>query len=323
MTPRTAYLFRRLVFLALLVFLVSSASMLLARLAPGDATVEAIGQGATTADIQRERERLGLTRGLGASYAGWLARAARLDFGESFRYGRPVLPLVVERAGNTALLGLVALAVATVVGIPLGITGAGRRGPLARLLPVLTTVGLSLPPLVLSIALAWVAARTGWLPVGGMTTAGLEDAGAAARAADLARHLVVPALALAIPLAATLERLQSRTMTRALAAPWIQAARARGVPARRLRWIHAASVAAGPVIAVYGLLAGSVLSGSFAVEIVTAWPGLGRLMYEALLARDVNLVAGCAAATATFVAAGTLLADAALAWLDPRTVEAS
>jgi peptide/nickel transport system permease protein len=321
-TPRTAYLLRRLAFLALLVFLVSSASMLLSRLAPGDTTVEAIGQGATTADIQRERERLGLTQGLGSSYAKWLSRALRLDFGESFRYGRPVLPLVAERAANTALLGIVALLLATLAGIPLGIVAAGRRGVLGRLLLVLSTVALSLPPLVLSIAFAWMAARTGWLPVGGMTTAGLDGAGAGARAADLARHLVVPSLALAIPLAATLERLQSRTMTRALGAPWIQAARARGIPARRLRWVHAASVAAGPVIAVYGLLAGSVLSGSFAVEIVTAWPGLGRLMYEALLARDVNLVAGCAAATATCVAAGTLLADAALAWIDPRTVEA-
>jgi peptide/nickel transport system permease protein len=258
-----------------------------------------------------------------ASYASWLSRALRLDFGESFRYGRPVLPLVVERAANTALLGLVALLLATAVGIPLGIVAAGRRGVLGRVLLVLSTVALSLPSLVLSIALAWLAARTGWLPVGGMTTAGFEHAPVAARLADLARHLVVPALALAIPLAATLERLQSRTMTRALAAPWVLAARARGVPDRRLRWVHAGLVAAGPVIAVYGLLAGSVLSGSFAVEIVTAWPGLGRLMYEALLARDVNLVAGCAAATATCVAAGTLLADAALAWVDPRTAGAA
>jgi peptide/nickel transport system permease protein len=319
-TPRAAYLLRRLIFLALLVFLVSSASMLLARLAPGDAAVEAVGQGTTMAEIQRDRERMGLTQGLVASYASWLSRALRLDFGESFRYGRPVLPLVVERAVNTALLGLVALLLATAVGIPLGIVAAGRRGVLGRVLLVLSTVALSLPSLVLSIALAWLAARTGWLPVGGMTTAGLEHAGGAERLADLAKHLVVPALALAIPLAATLERLQSRTMTRALAAPWVLAARARGVPDRRLRWVHAGLVAAGPVIAVYGLLAGSVLSGSFAVEIVTAWPGLGRLMYEALLARDVNLVAGCAAATATCVAAGTLLADAALAWVDPRTV---
>jgi peptide/nickel transport system permease protein len=322
-TPRQAYLLRRLAFLSLLVFLVSSASMVLARLAPGDAAVEAVGQGATTADIQRERERLGLTRGLGPSYVAWLSRALRLDFGESFRYGRPVLPLVAERAANTALLGIVALLAATLIGIPLGIAAAGRRGVIDRLLLVLSTVALSLPPLVLSIALAWIAARTGWLPVGGMTTPGLDAAGAAARTADLARHLVVPALALAIPLAATLERLQARTMVRALEAPWIQAARARGIPPGRLRWVHAARVAAGPVIAVYGLLAGSVLSGSFAVEIVTAWPGLGRLTYEALLARDVNLVAGCAAATAACVAVGTLLADAALAWIDPRTVEAS
>ena len=322
MTPRTTYLLRRLAFLALLVFLVSSASMLLARLAPGDASVEAVGQGATMTDVQRERERLGLTQGLAASYVTWLARALRLDFGESFRYGRPVLPLVAERAANTALLGVVALALATLVGIPLGIVGAGNRAALGRLLLAMSTVALSLPPLVLAIALAWFAARTGWLPVGGMTTAGADEGSAAARAADLARHLVVPALALAIPLAATLERLQSRTMARALEAPWVQSARARGVPAGRLRWVHAALVAAGPVIAVYGLLAGSVLSGSFAVEIVTAWPGLGRLMYEALLARDVNLVAGCAAATSACVAIGTLAADAVLAWVDPRTGEA-
>ena len=318
---RLRYALRRVVFAAFLVFVVSSGAMVLARLAPGDATSELIGEGVSTATIVRERERLGLHRPIAYEYVTWLSRASRLDFGQSFRYNRPVGPLVVERAANTALLAVVALILATAVGVPVGVVAARGRGCLPTLLRAVSVGALSLPPLVLSLGFAWLAARSQWLPVGGMSSPALDHADPSARAVDLLRHLVVPVLALAIPLAATLERLQERAMAQTLTEPWLVGVRARGVPERRLRWRHALPASLLPVAAVYGLIAGSLLSGSFAVEVVTAWPGLGRLMYEALLARDVNLVAGCAAAGALFVVAGTLASDLALLWLDPRIEE--
>jgi ABC-type dipeptide/oligopeptide/nickel transport system permease component len=162
---------------------------------------------------------------------------------------------------------------------------------------------LSVPPLISSLVLLTIAAATGWLPVSGMGGP---------------QHLVIPALALAMPVAAALERLQSQSIGEALRRPSTSAARARGVPARRVVWRHAWRQSLGPLLGIYGVLVGSLFSGSFAVEIVTSWPGLGDLMRQALVVRDTNLVAGCAAAGAAFLAAGVLAADVAHALCDPR-----
>ncbi|TML08568.1 MAG: ABC transporter permease, partial [Actinobacteria bacterium] len=128
---------------------------------------------------------------------------------------------------------------------------------------------------------------------------------------DGPRSFVVPALSLALPVAATLERLQSQSIADVLQRPSIAAARARGLSPLRVVWRHGWRQSLGPVLAVYGVIVGSLFSGSFAVELVTSWPGLGDLMRSALLARDTNLVAGCAAARAGFLALGVLAADLA------------
>ena len=182
----------------------------------------------------------------------------------------------------------------------------------------LSVLGLSVPPLIGSIALVYLAARTGWFPVGGMTSSGGIEQAWAAWLADLARHLPVPALALALPLAATLERLQSEAMEVASRERFVAASRARGADRMRSILRHAWPVSLRPVLGFYGVMIGSLFSGSFVVEVVTSWPGLGRLMFEALKARDLFLVAGCAATGALFLAAGTLLADVLLAYTDPR-----
>jgi ABC-type dipeptide/oligopeptide/nickel transport system permease component len=131
-------------------------------------------------------------------------------------------------------------------------------------------------------------------------------------------HLVVPTLALALPIAATLERLQAQAIGDALARPASLAARARGISHARIVWRHGWRQSLGPILAIYGVIVGSLFSGSFAVEIVTSWPGLGNLMRQALMARDTYLVAGCAAAGAAFLAIGILAADVAHAIADPR-----
>lgn len=311
------YLARRLLFAMLLVFLVSSGAMLLARLAPGDFAAGLAAEGASAEQVARERARYGLDRPIASQYLDWLARAARLDLGTSLLYARPVGGLVRERAANTALLALVALALATVAGLPAGVYTGSSRGAAAALVRGASLILLSLPSLVTSLVLVLVAARTGWFPVGGMAS-GSAAGGAAAWLADVAWHLPLPALALALPLAATLERLQSQAVAEALAQPFTLAATARGVPRRRVVWRHALRASLSPVASVYGYVLAALLSGSFIVEVVTAWPGLGRLMYDGLRARDVYLVAGCAAAGSVFLAIGSLVSDLALAWVDPR-----
>jgi peptide/nickel transport system permease protein len=306
------------VFSLLLVLVVASAALVLTRLAPGDITAEQVGTGVSGKTLAADRVRLGLDRPLALQYLEWLGRAVQLDFGTSLMYGRPVAGLVAERARNTALLAVVALLVATLIGLPLGVVAGSRRGVVPALIRSGSMLALSLPSLVSSLLLVFVAARTGWLPTGGMTALEPGAGGWFAGVVDLARHLVLPAAALALPLAATIEQLQARAISDTLREPFVMAALARGVPASRVLWRSALKPALRPVTAIYGLIFGSLLSGSFVVEIVTSWPGLGRLMFDALRSRDLYLVAGCAAAGGAFLALGGLLSDLALAIVDPR-----
>jgi peptide/nickel transport system permease protein len=315
----TQYLARRLAFAIVLVATVSSASFVLARLAPGDYVTGTLGGRVSSEVIARERARLGLDKPLAEQYRDWAAAALRLDFGQSMLYDRPVGDLIPERAANTAILAFAALAMATVIGLPLGIvTGARRGGALAATIRTVSLVLVSMPPLLTSLALVFIAARTGWFPIAGMrsSTAADEDV-----LFDILRHLVVPALAIALPLAAALERLQAQSMSEVVGAPFVLAALARGVPRRRVLWRSALKAALRPVAAIYGLMIGTLLSGSFAVEVITAWPGLGTLMLQALRARDIYLIAGCAGAGALFLALGTMVSDVALAVVDPRASE--
>jgi peptide/nickel transport system permease protein len=308
------YLTRRIAFAAFLVFAVSSASLVLVELAPGDFAIEALGFNATPEQVAALRARYGLDRPLPEQYLAWLSRAARFDFGQSLANGRPVAELISEGASNTAVLAVTALIVATLVGLPLGVITGSRHGALPNVVRAASVFLLSTPPLLTSLFLVFLAARTGWFPIGGMQSLG-------GGLADRLHHLVVPVLALALPLSAMFERLQAQATSATIGQPFVLATLARGVPRSRIVWRDALRPALTPIASVYGLVIGTLLSGSFAVEVITTWPGLGSLMLNALRARDVYLVAGCAAAGSIFLAVGTLLSDAALALADPRTTE--
>ena len=312
------FIARRALRALLLVLAAASAAMVLVHLAPGGPFD---GFDVDPLVAAAERERLGLDRPFVEQYLTWLVRVAGGDFGESIRFHRPVRALLAERVGNTLLLGAAALALALGRGLPAGVlTGTAPRGAMSRLLRGASLLLIATPPLVTALVLLVIAAKTGWLPAGGYggaTSSGLQQLG------DILRYLPLPALALGLPVAASLERLQSRAIRDALGDPSIAAARARGVSIRRATWVHALRLSAPPVLGVLGIVIGTVLSGSFIVEIVMSWPGLGQLMYDALLARDMYLAAGCASAAALFLALGILAADIALAALDPRTAAAA
>jgi len=314
------FLVRRILLAAALVLVVSSTALLSVRLAPGD---HLAGFNVDPGVVEAERHRLGLDRPLVVQYADWLSRAVRLDLGESLKYRRPVSQLVRERAGNTFILGFSALLLATLVGVPLGVvTGSRPHDVASSVVQALSVIVLSVPPLVTSFALLLLALTTGWFPVGGYAV----DAGSPGWIASLsvhARYLVLPIVALALPLAASLERLQSRAMQEALAEPCVLAAFARGLPRRQVVWRHGLRLSLKPLLAIYGVIVGSVLSGSFVVEIVMSWPGLGALMYEGLVARDLYLVAGCAAVGSLFLAMGVLASDLVQALVDPRAEAAT
>lgn len=314
-----AYLARRLAFAGFLIVSVSSASFVLARLAPGDYVSTALGIEARRETIQQARARYGLDKPIAEQYRDWISRAIRFDFGHSLLYDRPVRDIVPERAANSAVLAVTGLLLATVIGLPLGVVSAtGRRRLLAGSIRWCSVLFLSAPPLLTSLALVFIAARTGWFPVSGMRSAAVQGT---TGTIDLLHHLILPSCALALPLAALFERLQSQAMTEVMDQPFVLATRGRGVSRSRLVWRDALKAALRPIASVYGLAVGALLSGSFVVEVITAWPGLGSLMLDALRARDVFLVAGGAAAGALFLAFGTLVSDLALAAIDPRSRE--
>ncbi|MGD9904723.1 MAG: ABC transporter permease [Vicinamibacterales bacterium] len=313
------YAARRAIGAVAFMLVVASITFALARLAPGDP----LGPDALTMtadEVATLRAELGLDRPWYIQYGRWLAGLPRLDLGRSSLYSRPVAGLVVERAANTAILAVSALLLATLIGIPAGrLAGADRSWP-ARLVRLVSLVVLSVPPLVASLGLLAIAASTGWLPVGGMTGAGRDDGG---WLADLLWHLPLPTLALALPLAATLERVQARAMADAATQPFVGASRARGRTRHDALRLHAWPVSLAPVLGIYGVVVAALFSGSFVVEVVTSWPGLGQLLFDGLRARDVWLVAGCGAAGALFLAVATLGTDLLHAVVDPRTAAES
>jgi peptide/nickel transport system permease protein len=312
-----AFLARRVFFALLLVVCASSAAFLLTRAAPGDLTVQ-LGPFPKAEEVAATRARFGLDRPVLEEWLAWMSRALQFDFGESFLYSRPVADVLAPAALNTAILAVVALVAATAGGLALGVVSGSRAGALTALIRAVSAVCVSLPPLLTSLIFVFIAARTGWLPAGGMSSSGAGDLSWSAWIADIAWHVPLPALALALPIAATFERLQSQAMSEVVHEPFVQAARARGVPGSLLVWRHAWPVSLRPICAVLGVAIGALLSGSFVVEYVTTWPGLGRLMYEALRARDIYLVAGCAVMGSAFLACGTLVGDLLLAAVDPR-----
>ncbi|HUR20034.1 MAG TPA: ABC transporter permease [Vicinamibacterales bacterium] len=296
----TVFGLRRLAAALVLVFSVSIAAFVLARLAPGDETTPDIQAGVDERTIAQKRERLGLDRPFAVQLAEYCWGVLRLDLGRSAAFEQPVGALVLERGANTARLGFAALLFATLIGLPLGIvTGSDPGGWTARIVSVCSSIALACPPLVAVLALLFLAISTDWISTS-------PD------------RLLIPALALGLPIAAMLERLQSQAMRDAMASPDLQAAAARGIPPARLIWVHAARQSLRPVLGVYGIVIGSVFSGSLAVEFATSWPGLGRLMYEGVRAGDVKLVAGCVFAGGVCLAVGNLVADGLRAWADPR-----
>jgi peptide/nickel transport system permease protein len=297
------YALRRLAGAIALVFTVSICAFVIGHFAPGDATMETFLSGGGAHAVAQQRARLGLDRPLAAQVVGWTRDALRFDLGTSSQYGLPVGALVRERAANSAQLAALALTMATALGLPIGLlTGAHGRAVASKVVGAISLALVSCHPLIAALAFVLIALHTRWLSLG-------------------PGSLVVPALALGLPVAAMLERLQSRATADAMAAPDIVAAAARGIPPQRLLWLHAGRQSLRPVLGIYGLLIGTVFGGALAVEYITAFPGLGRLMYDAIVSRDLYLVVGCAFAGAALLAAGNLLADILRAVVDPRVRE--
>jgi peptide/nickel transport system permease protein len=314
------WLARRALHGLLLLAGVSLLSFVLVELAPGDFFSEMrLDPRISETTLRALRARHGLDRPLPERYLRWVTSLARGELGYSFAYGSPVAPLLWPRARNTLLLTSIATAFAWLIAIPLGVWWATRRGAaMRRALSGVTALLLAVPDILLALALLLLAVRTGWFPTGGMVSVGHEEMPRTARIVDVAWHLVLPATALVLGMLPVLVRYVRASVADALEAPFVRAARAHGIPERRVLYRHALPAAANPLVSLFGLSLAGLLSMSLLVEVVLSWPGLGPLLLEAILARDFYLVLGLVLASALLLVGGNLLADVLLLATDPR-----
>lgn len=239
--------------------------------------------------------------------------------GYSFAYGSPVGPLLRDRALHTLALAGTATLLAWLIAIPVGVFGAARRGRWSdRISSAGTSLLLAVPDVVIALGLLLLAVRTGAFPVGGMRSPGFSDLGPWGQAWDLVSHAALPVSALVLGALPVLVRHVRASMIEALSSPFARAARGHGIPRRRLLFHHALPAAAKPVLALAGFSVASLLSMSLLVEVVMSWPGLGPLLLEAILARDLYVVVGAVVVSTVFLLAGNLVADLLLYAADPR-----
>ena len=315
---------RRVAGAAALVFVVVSATFFLVNALPGGPGRIADDPRVPPAHAERLRARWGLDRPLAERYARFLVAAARGDWGPSLSQQRPVARVLADALPWSLALALAALAIELGGGLALGVAAASRpHGALDHALRAATLVLRAVPGFWLALLLLGTfAVRWPVLPAGGVASSGLEPASLLARAADLLRHLVLPALAVGLPAAAGAARFVRAALLEIAGEPFLLAARARGLAARTVLARHALPAAAAPLAQLAGFGVGGLLSGALAVEVVFAWPGLGRVTYEALLARDYPVLVAGAALAAVAVVVGSALAELLHAALDPRVRDA-
>jgi len=260
------------------------------------------------------RVEYGLDQALPLKYARWLRSVSRGELGYSFAYNRPVWPLLKTRIANSLILTVTALVCAWLIAIPLGVWMASRAGRWEdRVSGLGSTFLLATPDVLIALGLLAFALRLSWLPTGGMHAPAADG-----KLKDLALHLILPVLALIAGTLPILVRHVRSAMLDVLHAPCIAAARGHGVPRRRLLFGHALPAAANPLISLFGLSVGMLLSGSLLTEVVMGWPGVGPLLLQAILERDPHIVVATVLFSTLFLMSGSLLADVFLYVADPR-----
>lgn len=309
------WLARRLVLVVPTLLAATVVVFLMIHLAPGDAAQALLGPMSASSALEELRQELGLNDPLPVQYLRWLQNALQGDLGRSIRQQLPVSDLVMEKFRNTAILGVVSLTIAIIVGLGLGFMAALKRGSLLdRVVIVIASSGIAIPSFFLGLILSYIfGTRLGWFPSSGMYE--LQGGGGPL---DLARHLVLPAIALAAAPIAVVARMTRSSTLEIASADFVRTARSKGLTERATTYGHIARNAVIPIIHLLGLQAGILLSATALVEVVFSWPGIGSLMVDSILTRDLPVTQGCVLVIATVYALISVLTDLVHAMADPR-----
>ncbi len=284
-------------------------------LIPGDPATAILGSYATPENVARLNAQLGLDRPLVQRYFIWLGNLLQGDLGRSFSLNRPVIDEILERFNATLILSGLAFVMCSVLGILAGVISATRQYGFAdKLITFSVLVGISVPSFFLGMMMIlYFAVNLRWVPASGMYA--LYGGG---DLPDLLHHLVMPATALAVVATGVVARMSRSAMLEVLRLDFIRTARAKGVREHRVITRHALRYAIVSILPVLGLQAGFVLSGAVYIEIVFQWPGIGRMLVDAILTRDIMLVQGGVLFVAACYVLFNIIVDLAQLWLDPR-----
>ncbi|NOD78363.1 ABC transporter permease [Ruegeria sp. HKCCD4332] len=310
-----AYILKRLLSAIPVLFGVTIIVFVIMALIPGDPATAILGSYATPENVAKLNADLGLDKPLVQRYFIWLGNMLTGDFGTSFSLNRPVIDEVSERFNATLILAGTSFVLCSVLGILAGMISAARQYGLAdKAITFVVLIGISVPSFFLGMMMIlFFAVKMRWLPASGMYAVwGGGDL------PDLLRHLILPASALAVVATGVIARLSRSAMLEVLRQDFIRTARAKGVREGRVLRRHALRAAMVSIIPVLGIQAGFVLSGAVYIEIVFQWPGVGRMLVDAILTRDILLVQGGVVLVATCYVLFNIIVDVAQSLLDPR-----
>ncbi len=311
----TGYILKRLLSAIPVLLGITVIVFLIMALIPGDPAMAILGSYATPENVEKLNRDLGLDKTLVEQYFIWLGNMLSGDFGTSFALNRPVLDEVLERFNATLVLAGTAFVLCSILGIIAGVISAANQYGLAdRAITFVVLLGISIPSFFLGMMMIlFFAVTLRWFPVSGMWPIyGARDIWA------LISHLAMPAAALAVVATGVIARLSRSAMLEVLRQDFIRTARAKGVHERGVIWRHALRAAMVSIIPVLGIQAGFVLSGAVYIEIVFQWPGIGRMLVDAILTRDLLLVQGGVVFVAACYVLFNIAVDVAQSLLDPR-----
>jgi peptide/nickel transport system permease protein len=316
------YLIRRLLQAIPILFIISFIAFTIVQLAPGDPTVIYMNpekKSLTAEEMAELRAKLGLDRPLYVQYFSWLRNTLQGDWGYSLASKRPVLTEIATRLPHTLLLSGVALLLALLISIPAGsISALKKYSAIDYAVTLGAFAGLSIPGFWFALVLVQVFSKTlGWLPTVGMHTLG-EDLSGWASTVDVAKHIIMPAIVLSLVETAYWTRYQRSSLVEVLNQDYIRTARAKGLKERTVLVRHAFRNALIPLVTIAGLTLPDLINGSFVIETIFGWPGMGRLGIQAIEKRDYPIIMGVTMLSSLLVITGNLLADITYAFIDPR-----
>lgn len=310
-----SYILKRLVSAVPVLLGITVIVFLIIAMIPGDPATAILGSYATPDNVEKLNRDLGLDKPMVQRYFIWLGNMLTGDFGRSFSLNRPVLDEILDRFNATLVLAGTSFALCSVLGILAGVISASRQyGWADKAITFTVLIGISVPSFFLGMMMILLfAVNLRWLPVSGM-----YEIYGGGDLPDLIDHLIMPALALAAVATGVIARLSRSAMLEVLRQDFIRTARAKGVPERRVLYGHALRAAMVSIIPVLGIQAGFVLSGAVYIEIVFQWPGVGRMLVDAILKRDILLVQGGVVFVAACYVLFNIMVDVAQSLLDPR-----